>query len=157
MVALQVAAAEISPADRVLEVGTGSGYQATILGQLAAQVVTVEIVAVLLERAKGALSRAGATNVIAERAGEVLGAPARAPFDAIVVAAGGPHVPRSLLSQLARGGRLVMPVGSRTEQQLVRARLTTHGVSLERLGTCVFVPLIGEQAWLPSARPSRFE
>lgn len=147
MVALQVEAAEIEPTDRLLEVGTGSGYQAAVLGRLAREVVTVERIPSLLAQARDALRAAGSTNVTAEMAGDVLGAPARAPFDAIIVAAAGPHVPRVLLRQLAPGGRLVMPVGDRRDQQLVRATATPCGVSLERLGPCAFVPLIGAQAW----------
>lgn len=147
MVALQVAAAQIVPTDRVLEVGTGSGYQAAILSRLAMEVVTVERVPRFLARARAALDAANISNVSVGAAGDVLGAPARGPFDAVIVAAGGPHVPRALLGQLAPAGRLVMPVGSRREQQLVRATLLPHGLSLERLGPCAFVPLVGEQAW----------
>jgi protein-L-isoaspartate(D-aspartate) O-methyltransferase len=80
-------------------------------------------------------------------AGEMLGRPEDAPYDAILVAAGAPHVPRTLIDQLADGGRLVLPVGSRWSQELVRVTKTSHGVELARLGPCAFVPLVGNDAW----------
>lgn len=147
MVAMQLEAAEIEPTDRVLEVGTGSGYQAALLSHLCADVVSVERVATLLSAARQRIDCLGIQHVRTKVAGSVLGAPAQAPYDAIVVAAGGPHVPRALLDQLAPGGRLVMPVGTRRQQHLVRARATSHGIALERLGPCAFVPLIGAEAW----------
>jgi protein-L-isoaspartate(D-aspartate) O-methyltransferase len=147
IVALMLDAAAIAPGDRVLEVGTGSGYQAALLSRLARAVVTVERIATLRERAETLLRAMGYANVTVEQAGDVLGWPARAPYDVIIVAAGAPHVPRPLIEQLAPGGRLVVPVGGRRGQELVRARKTPHGIEIARLGGCAFVPLIGREAW----------
>lgn len=147
MVALMLDALMLRAGDRVLEVGTGSGYVAALLARLASDVVTVERIAPLLERAKATLASLGCQNVRAYLAGDVLGWPEGAPYDAILVSAGAPHVPRALLDQLADGGRLVVPIGTLREQELVRARKTTHGVDLARLGPCAFVPLIGDDAW----------
>lgn len=147
MVALMCEAAELREDDRVLEVGTGSGYQAAVLSRLVSSVLSVERVAALLERAKGVLREVGYDNVRAELADDSLGMPAEAPFDVIVVAAGAPHIPRQLLAQLAPGGRLVIPVGELRTQELVVARQTPHGIEIARRGPCGFVPLIGAEAW----------
>lgn len=147
MVAIMLDALQLRAEDCVLEVGTGSGYVAALLSHLAREVVTVERIAPLLERARETLAALGYTNVRAYLAGDSLGWPDAAPYDAILVSAGAPHVPRVLLDQLADGGRLVLPVGTLRDQQLVRARKTAHGVDLTRLGECAFVPLIGDEAW----------
>ena len=144
---MMVEALLLDPADRVLDVGTGSGYQAAVLSRLAREVVTVERIDALLRRAIVVLSETGCSNVHAYLATAVLGRADNAPYDAIVVAAGAPHVPRALVDQLADGGRLVLPVGSLRMQELVRVTKTSHGVQLERLGPCAFVPLISSDAW----------
>jgi len=155
IVALMIEALELMPDDRVLEVGTGSGYEAAVLAKLVADVVSVERVPALCERAAPVLSTLGYANVHVQVAGESLGWPKDAPYDAIVVAAGAPHVPRVLIDQLRDGGRLVVPVGDLRSQELVRAKKTEHGVELTRLGPCAFVPLIGAEAWPASSSSDR--
>jgi len=147
IVAMMAEALMLRPDDRVLEVGTGSGYQAAVLARLGREVITVERIPALVERSRAVLTRLGCDTVRVYQAGDAFGRPEDAPYDAIVVAAAAPHVPRVLIDQLVDGGRLVVPVGGRTEQQLVRARKTAHGVELARLGACAFVPLIGRGAW----------
>jgi protein-L-isoaspartate(D-aspartate) O-methyltransferase len=142
-------ALELRDTDRVLEVGTGSGYQAAVLSLLVpnGHLVTVERVPALADRARALLKELGYANVTVELAGPTLGCPGRAPFDAIVVTAAAPRLPPSLVDQLALGGRLVAPVGSREQQELVQARRTGEGVSLRLLGPCRFVPLLGPEAF----------
>ncbi len=147
IVAMMTAALALSPEDRVLEVGTGSGYQAAVLSRLAREVITVERLPHLLNNAQSRLNALGYENVHCWLAGETLGRPEDAPYDAILVAAGAPHVPRTLIDQLADYGRLVLPVGSMRAQELVRVTKTSHGVELARLGPCAFVPLVGNDAW----------
>jgi len=147
IVAMMTQALRLKPDDRVLEVGSGSGYQAAVLAQLARDVVTVERIPALVERARAVLAALGCENVRVYQAGAALGRFEDAPYDAILVAAGAPHVPRALVAQLAPGGRLVLPVGSLRAQELVRVTKAPHGLDLERLGPCAFVPLVGEDAW----------
>ena len=144
IVAMMSEAATLDGDERVLEIGTGSGYQAAVLARLAREVVTVERVGVLRRRARVTLARLGIRNVRCRVAGAHLGSPDDAPFDAIVVTAAAPDVPETLVGQLADRGRLVVPVGSRTEQELLV--VTRRGKRLRRrsLGGCRFVPLIGE-------------
>jgi protein-L-isoaspartate(D-aspartate) O-methyltransferase len=147
IVGMMTGALMLRPEDKVLEVGTGSGYQAAVLSQLASEVITVERIEVLLNRAQSALEALGCENVHAFLAGETLGRSEDGPYDAILVAAGAPHVPRSLIDQLRDGGRLVIPVGPRMSQELLRVTRTSHGIDLVRLGPCAFVPLVGKDAW----------
>jgi protein-L-isoaspartate(D-aspartate) O-methyltransferase len=147
IVALMLEVLALRPDERLLEVGTGSGYQAAVASMLVRDVITVERVPQLLERARQALAALGRTNVHVRAAGDLLGAPDRAPYDAIIVAASAPHVPRVLIDQLGEGGRLVIPVGDLRNQELVCAAKTDRGVALARYGLCGFVPLIGRDAW----------
>lgn len=147
MVALMLEALQLQRSDVALEVGTGSGYAAAVMSLMTQRVVTVERVAELTGAARATLASLGYGNVEVHQAGDALGWPSGAPYDAILVSAGAPHVPRALLDQLAGGGRLVVPIGDRRAQDLVRAVQTSHGVTLERLGACAFVPLIGADAW----------
>ncbi|MBM4451287.1 MAG: protein-L-isoaspartate(D-aspartate) O-methyltransferase [Chloroflexi bacterium] len=147
IVALMTQALKLRGDEKVLEVGTGSGYQTAILAELARCVVSVERVPQLAESAKTVLERLGYTNIQIHLTGKTLGWPSEAPYNAILVTAGSPRVPDGLLKQLAFGGRLVVPVGSRWEQELYRITKRKSGNSVDRLGGCRFVPLIGEEAW----------
>jgi protein-L-isoaspartate(D-aspartate) O-methyltransferase len=149
IVALMAEAAEIKAADKVLDVGTGSGYAAAVLARLADRVCSIERLEPLAERARGTLAALGVTNVEVISGDGSLGWPPEAPFDAILVAASGPDVPPALERQLAVGGRLVMPVGPRGEsQRLVRVRRTAaEAWTREDLGGVAFVPLIGAGGW----------
>ena len=149
VVADMAQALELKPGDRVLEIGTGSGYGAAVLACLAKDVMTMERHAGLALRAQVALKAAGIENVTVITGDGTVGYPEQAPYDAIVATAGGPRIPESLKSQLAIGGRLVMPVGqSRTFQNLVRVRRTTADrFEEERLAAVRFVPLVGEEGW----------
>ena len=149
IVALMVAALGLQSHERVLEVGTGSGYEAAILSLLVPQgrVCTVELVPSLAERARNLLLELGYDDVRVELAGPTLGCSDHAPFDAIIVAAASPKLPESLVSQLAVGGRLVIPVGTLEQQHLVHAIRTDEGLSVRMMGPCRFVPLIGREAF----------
>jgi len=147
IVALMTEAMELTDKDKVLEVGTGSGYQTAILCELANRVVTVERHQRLLDRAKDVLTMLGYTNVEFHPTEKTLGWPQGAPYDAIIVTAGAPKVPQVLLDQLAVDGRLVIPVGSRFEQELIQVIKRKEGLVSTNLGACRFVPLIGEGAW----------
>ena len=146
MVALMAEAARIRPDDHVLEVGTGSGYGAAVLGHLAATVVTVERRRSLARNAAARLSALGVSNVEVVEGDGSLGWPDRAPYDAIVVTAAGPSVPAALRAQLAEGARLIMPVGRRMgEQRLLRIIRSGDSYDIEDLGGVRFVPLVGAQ------------
>ena len=147
IVALMTHALDVRPRDRVLELGTGSGYQAAILSLLARRVYSVERVASLANGASAILSSLGYCNVEVHQAGSELGLPEQAPFDAIVVTAAAPRLPRSLMEQLAVGGRLVIPVGSQQEQWLMKVVRKRGGYATSSLGSCRFVPLLGKDAW----------
>ena len=149
IVALMVEALQLRGAEHVLEIGTGSGYAAAVLSRLAVQVDTVERIAELAERATRQLVDLGIANVRVHCADGTLGWPDAAPYDAIVVAAGGPGVPPALQDQLGPGGRLVMPVGAgRGWQDLVRmTRVGPDEYRTESLCDVAFVPLVGAQGW----------
>jgi protein-L-isoaspartate(D-aspartate) O-methyltransferase len=149
VVAFMTEALRLRGGERVLEVGTGSGYAAAVLACIAGEVYTVERHAELAQQARRRLARLGYDNVAVLHGDGTLGWPEHAPYDGIVVTAGGPAVPQALLDQLAPGGRLVMPVGrDPTEQTLLRVtRLPDGGTREEDLGGVRFVPLIGAQGW----------
>jgi protein-L-isoaspartate(D-aspartate) O-methyltransferase len=147
IVALMTEAMDIQDDDKVLELGTGSGYQTAILAELAAKVVSTERIPELIESATKVLSRLGYTNIEIYPAGETLGWQQGAPYNAIIVTAGAPAIPEVLLDQLALNGRLVIPVGSRWEQELIKVTKTDSGNRIDKLGGCRFVPLIGANAW----------
>jgi protein-L-isoaspartate(D-aspartate) O-methyltransferase len=147
-VAAMSAALELGGSERVLEVGTGSGYQAAVLGALVERVVSIERLPRLAASARRALDRLGVVNVVVHLGDGSLGRAADAPYDAIVLTAGAPAVPEPLLAQLAPGGRLVAPIGPRAEQRLVRIRRGPDGAfAREVLGPCRFVDLVGRHGW----------
>jgi protein-L-isoaspartate(D-aspartate) O-methyltransferase len=149
IVAYMAECLELSTADRVLEIGTGSGYSAAVLSRIAAQVYSVERFASLALSARERLRRLGYDNIRIFVADGTLGWPGMAPYDAIIVTAGAPKVPKSLLEQLAYGGRLVLPVGpDRLGQTLIRVRRKDEDEYLEeRLLAVQFVPLVGAEGW----------
>ena len=149
IVAQMSAALRLSRRDRVLEVGCGSGYQAAVLAQLAPDglVVTVERLPALAARAADVLAELDYRNIVVEPAGPTPGCPERGPYDAILVAAAAPDIPPSLLRQLRVGGRMIIPVGPRQQQQLLLALKTGEGVSISDLGACRFVPMLGAEGF----------
>jgi protein-L-isoaspartate(D-aspartate) O-methyltransferase len=152
MVATIVSALELRGSERVLDVGTGSGYQAAILAELAAEVVTVERVPELAELAGARLARAGYARIDLRVGDGTLGAPDRAPYDAIAVAAAAPGVPETLYGQLTVGGRLVVPIGTRRDQWLEVIRRGDDGCERVRTVPCRFVPLLGSEGFAASDR-----
>jgi len=147
IIALMTQALELAGNEKVLEVGTGSGYQAAILAELARQVITVERLVPLAEAAKKVLDSLGYKNIVVHLAKETLGWLDEAPYDAIIVTAGAPKVSVDLLAQLAINGRLVIPVGSRYVQELYKITKRRRKSIVENLGGCCFVALIGKDAW----------
>ncbi len=148
VVATMTMALQLEGHERVLEIGTGSGYQAAILSRLASEVVSIERIPRLAASARSALDRFGVTNVVVFLGDGTRGRPDLAPYDRIVVTAGGPEVPRPLLEQLAPDGMLVGPFGQRRSQKLTRFRRRSDGgYSGEILGECDFVDLIGQNGW----------
>ena len=147
IVAEMTQALELTKDDRVLEIGTGSGYQTAILAELAFRVYTIERVRELFIRARMLLDKLGYHNVIAKCSDGTLGWPDESPFDAIIVTAGAPEVQEKLVQQLIIGGRTVIPVGDRFSQTLLKIRRDEDGVHTNDLGGCRFVKLIGEYGW----------
>jgi protein-L-isoaspartate(D-aspartate) O-methyltransferase len=143
IVGIMTEAARLSDDDRVLEIGTGSGYQTVILAKLVRTVVTVEVVDTLRERAAALLADLGVDNVTIVPADDELGAPELGPYDAILVTAAAPIIPEPLIEQLVIGGRIVIPVGTLWAQELIVATRTVEGVERTSLGGCRFVPLVG--------------
>ena len=139
---------ELDERSRVLEIGAGSGYQTAVLAQLAAQVYAIERIGELAREAQSRIRQLGIYNATVKCFDGTLGWSAHAPYDAILVAAGGPEVPEPLLAQLKVDGRLVIPVGDTLEsQRLVRVIRTDKGYAREDHGACAFVPLIGHYGW----------
>jgi protein-L-isoaspartate(D-aspartate) O-methyltransferase len=144
MVAAMAEALDLQPGEKVLDVGTGSGYSAAILSMLGAHVFTIEKHVSLAERARRTLAQLGCANISMRTGDGSAGWPEAAPFDAISVAAAAPSVPQPLIEQLADGGRLVIPIGDSNEQELVLVRKQKNGIISKNLTSCRFVPLTGQ-------------
>jgi protein-L-isoaspartate(D-aspartate) O-methyltransferase len=147
MVAAMTEALELTGRERVLEIGTGSGYQTAILAELAESVFSVERIASFVPLARQRLESLGRYNVLIKVGDGTIGWSEHAPYDAILVAAGAPQLPRPLLEQLRVGGRLVVPLGPEESQTLMRIRRGEEGFHEEALGECRFVKLIGRHGW----------
>jgi protein-L-isoaspartate(D-aspartate) O-methyltransferase len=144
---------ELDDRSRVLEIGAGSGYQTAVLARLAAQVYAIERIAELSRQAQARIRALGIYNATVKCFDGTLGWSAHAPYDGILVAAGGPDVPEPLMAQLGPTGRLVIPIGeSRESQRLVRVVRTEKGFKREDHGPCAFVPLIGHYGWTPESK-----
>lgn len=147
MVAVMTEALELKGDEKVLEIGTGSGYQAAVLAQLARSVYTMERIVSLSVRAERLMYELGYHNVVFRVSNGTLGWKEEAPFDGIIVTAGAPEIPEALVDQLSDGGRLVIPVGDRYSQVLKKVVKTAKGIVTTHLLSCVFVPLIGDYGW----------
>ena len=147
MVALMTESLLLKGGEKVLEIGTGSGYQAAILAEIAKEVYSIECIAELSCSAKKALDELGYENIFLKVGDGTLGWEEKAPFDGIIVTAGSPNIPQTLINQLKEGGRLIMPVGSAFGQMLIRVTKTKQGLKQEDICACVFVPLIGKYGW----------
>jgi protein-L-isoaspartate(D-aspartate) O-methyltransferase len=147
IVALMTQALELKGGEKVLEIGTGSGYQAAILAEIAGEVYTVERIAALNDRAKEILSKLGYRNVQFKFFNGTLGWPEHSPYEAIIVTAGAPGIPEPLIEQLAEGGRMVIPVGDSLGQDLLKIGKVGGETQTEDLGAVRFVKLVGEYGW----------
>lgn len=147
IVALMTESLELAPTDKVLEIGTGSGYQTAVLAEICNSVYTVELLPALMESAIELLKRLRYRNIVAKIDDGTLGLPEHQPYDAIIVTAGAPRLPQPLLAQLAEGGRLVIPVGDSLSQSLKKIVRRPDGFWEEQLLKCQFVPLRGEHGW----------
>jgi len=150
IVALMTEALELSGNEKTLEIGTGSGYQTAILAELSQKVFTVERIRQLMTTARNTLAELGYTNILFKAFDGTLGWDEYAPYDAIIVTAGAPKIPEPLLEQLAEGGRLVIPVGNRFSQEMIRVtRKEKEVFTRKEFGGCRFVDLIGVHGWKP--------
>ena len=147
IVAEMTQALELRKDDRVLEIGTGSGYQAAILAEIVYRVYTIERIRSLYIQARTLLDKLHYHNIVMRCSDGTAGWKDESPFDAIIVTAGAPHVPEKLLDQLAEGGRMVVPVGNQHSQDLIKVVKDKKGIHKSNLGGCRFVKLIGEQGW----------
>ena len=147
IVAEMTQALELNKEDRILEIGTGSGYQAAILAQIVYRVYTVERKRSLYVQARRLFDQLNYHNIVTRYADGTKGWPAESPFDAIVVTAGAPQVPEVLISQLVQGGRLVVPVGNQHTQELIKIHRGKDNIQQTNLGGCRFVKLVGEHGW----------
>ena len=147
IVAEMTQALEIGKDDRVLEIGTGSGYQAAVLAEIAYRVYTIERIRSLYVQTRGLLDKLKYHNVIMRCSDGTMGWKDESPFDAIIVTAGSPRIPELLVEQLAEGGRMVVPVGDQHAQDLIKITRDSQGTRQTSLGGCRFVKLVGKQGW----------
>ena len=147
MVALMTEALELQGGERVLEIGTGSGYQTAILAELAEKIYSIERIRTLSVKAQRILDDLGYFNVVLKVGDGTMGLKEEEPFDGIIVTAGSPDVPQPLVDQLAMGGRLVVPVGDRYTQALMKMVRVKEGITKTDLGGCRFVNLLGTHGW----------
>jgi protein-L-isoaspartate(D-aspartate) O-methyltransferase len=147
IVALMTQALELTGNEKTLEIGTGSGYQTAVLAELSSRVYTIERIRVLMERARHMLQELGYTNVLFKSYDGTLGWEEYSPYDAIIITAGAPAVPEPLLEQLADGGRMIVPVGDKFTQELIRITRRKDSFDKKSLGGCRFVDLIGAHGW----------
>jgi len=147
IIALMTESLHLTGSEKVLEIGTGSGYQMAILAELAAKVISVERLPSLMKSAGTLLEQLGYNNIEIHEAQQTLGWEPAMPYDSIMVTAGAPDIPECLVSQLAIGGRMIIPVGSRFVQELRKITKDENGIHVEVLGGCRFVSLIGKDAW----------
>lgn len=148
MVGVMTEALGLKGNEKVLEIGTGSGYQAAVLAELARHVYTIERIASLAMRARDLLEKIGYDNVSVKVFNGTLGWREESPFDAIIVTAGAPEIPSALIEQIIEGGRLIIPVGDRYSQMLTKVVRTPEGVTAMPILPCIFVPLVGEHGWI---------
>jgi len=147
MVAVMTQSLELKGGERVLEIGTGSGYQTAILAELSREVFTIERISTLIQKARLTLQELGYRNIYFLAGDGTKGWPEKAPFEGIIVTAGAPEIPQTFLSQLAEGGRLVIPVGPRYTQTLYKVTRRGNKFQEEDVTGCVFVPLLGDYGW----------
>jgi protein-L-isoaspartate(D-aspartate) O-methyltransferase len=147
IVALMTEALEITGKEKTLEIGTGSGYQTAILAELSERVYTVERIRPLMVQARTTLAELGYTNILFKAFDGTLGWEEYAPYDAIMVTAGAPQIPQPLLDQLSEGGRLIIPVGNRLSQELIKVTRKKDSYVQKNMGGCRFVNLVGLHGW----------
>ncbi len=149
IVAEMTQALQLNSADRVLEIGTGSGYQAAILARIVYRVYTIERIHPLYVKTRKLFDQLGCHNIVTRYSDGTAGWKEESPFDGIIVTAGAPEIPAHLVDQLAPGGRMVIPVGDQNSQELIKLVRDAKGIQETRLGGCRFVKLVGEHGWRP--------
>ncbi len=147
MVAMMTEALNLKSNDKVLEIGTGSGYQTAVLREITTAVYSIERIATLADTARNVLCSLGYDNIVIKVADGTLGWPEEEPFDAIIVTSGSPKVPKILINQLKDSGRMIIPVGTRSHQHIIRITRKNDYFNKEEMLSCVFVPLIGKHGW----------
>jgi len=147
IVAHMTQALQLNKDDRVLEIGTGSGYQAAILSEIVFRVYTIETIRTLHMKARKLFDELKYNNIVTRYADGTNGWKDESPFDAIIITAGAPEIPEPLVDQLAMGGRMILPVGDRLTQEMVKLYKDEDGIHRSKLGGCRFVKLVGEHGW----------